>query len=246
MIERLFEKAGIAISDSLVANSESIRVELAKLGNTKKDIQILYNNINELHTDKPEQRKRILKEFELQEDYFLVVTTGLLIPRKNLHCLLKAFAKIELKKVVLIVIGEGPLLHSLQTLAKQLELKEKIIFTGWREDVLDFLPGCDLFVFPSYLEGLSNSILEAMACGLPCLVSDISENREIISRQEQRFPVDQPETLTALINEFLRSSEKLENCRNSTLEDRNRFIFNWKEKIIEKAEEVIKKSPKAH
>ncbi|PHS06705.1 MAG: hypothetical protein COA88_10220, partial [Kordia sp.] len=86
MIERLFEKAGIAISDSLVANSESIRVELAKLGNTKKDIQILYNNINELHTDKPEQRKRILKEFELQEDYFLVVTTGLLIPRKNLHC----------------------------------------------------------------------------------------------------------------------------------------------------------------
>ena len=246
MIERLFEKAGIAISDSLVANSESIRVELAKLGNTKKDIQILYNNINELHTDKPEQRKRILKEFELQEDYFLVVTTGLLIPRKNLHCLLKAFAKIELKKVVLIVIGEGPLLHSLQTLAKQLELKEKIIFTGWREDVLDFLPGCDLFVFPSYLEGLSNSILEAMACGLPCLVSDVSENREIISRQEQRFPVDQPETLTALINEVLRSSEKLENCRNSTLEDRNRFIFNWKEKIIEKAEEVIKKSPKAH
>ena len=120
MIERLFEKAGIAISDSLVANSESIRVELAKLGNTKKDIQILYNNINELHTDKPEQRKRILKEFELQEDYFLVVTTGLLIPRKNLHCLLKAFAKIELKKVVLIVIGEGPLLHSLQTLENNL------------------------------------------------------------------------------------------------------------------------------
>ena len=101
IIERLMEKAGVAISDSLVANSESIKVELAKLGNTKKDIQILYNNINELHTDKPEQRKRILKEFELQEDYFLVVTTGLLIPRKNLHCLLKAFAKIELKKVVL-------------------------------------------------------------------------------------------------------------------------------------------------
>ena len=172
MIERLFEKAGIAISDSLVANSESIRVELAKLGNTKKDTQILYNNINELHTDKPEQRKRILKEFELQEDYFLVVTTGLLISRKNLHCFLKAVAKVESNKVVLILIGQGPLLHSLQVLAKQLELK--VIFTGWREDVLDILPGCDLFVFPSYLEGLSNSILEAMACGLPCLVSDIS------------------------------------------------------------------------
>lgn len=246
MIERLLEKGGIAISDSLVANSESIKIELTKLGNTKKDTQILYNNINELNINKPEQRKRVLKEFGLQENSFIVVTTGLLIPRKNLHCLLKAFAKVELNKVVLIIIGEGPLLHSLQTLAKQLELKEKVVFTGWREDVLDILPGCDLFVFPSHLEGLSNSILEAMACGLPCLVSDVSENREIISRQEQRFPLDQAETLTAMINEVIHSSEKLEICRNSTLKDRNRFIFNWKEKIIEKAEEVIKKSLKAH
>jgi len=49
-----------------------------------------------------------------------------------------------------------------------------------------------------------------------------------------------------MINEVIHSSEKLGICRNSTLKDRNRFIFNWKEKIIEKAEEVIKKSPKAH
>ena len=79
-----------------------------------------------------------------------------------------------------------------------------------------------------------------MACGLPCLVSDISENREIISHPEQRFPVDQPETLTTMINDVLHSSEKLEIFRNSTLEDRNRFVFNWQEKIIEKAEEIIK------
>ena len=56
MIERLLEKGGIAITDLLMANSESIKIELAKLGNTKKDIQILYNNINELNIDKPEQK----------------------------------------------------------------------------------------------------------------------------------------------------------------------------------------------
>ena len=240
-VERLLEKAGISLSDSLVANSESIKTELAKLGNTKRNIQILYNNIAELNIDKAERRNRLLKEFGLQEDSFLMVTTGLLIPRKNLQCLLKAFAKVETNKVVLLIIGEGPLLHSLQTLAEQLELKGKVIFTGWREDVLDILPGCDLFVFPSHLEGLSNSILEAMACGLPCLVSDISENREIVSRQEQRFPVDQPETLTAMISELLHSSEKLEICRNATLADRKRFVFDWEKKMVEKAEEAIKK-----
>jgi glycosyltransferase involved in cell wall biosynthesis len=54
---------------------------------------------------------------------------------------------------------------------------------------------CDLFIFPSLLEGLSNSILEAMTCNLPCLVSDIVENREIITNPEQRFPVNQPDIL---------------------------------------------------
>jgi len=175
-----------------------------------------------------------------------VVTTGLLIPRKNLHCLLKAFAKVELNKVVLIVIGEGPLLHSLQTLAKQLELKEKVIFTGWREDVLDFLPGCDLFVFPSHLEGLSNSILEAMACGLPCLVSDVSENREIISRPEQHFPPNDPGVLAEKINQLMHDPEYYRKLCEATNEDKKRFVFDWNKKIIEKAEEVIKKSLKAH
>jgi glycosyltransferase involved in cell wall biosynthesis len=68
---------------------------------------------------------------------------------------------------------------------------DKVIFAGCREDFLDLLPGCDLFILPSFLNGLSNYILEVMKCNLPSLVRDISENREIISNPEQRFPVDQ-------------------------------------------------------
>lgn len=239
-LERLLEKAGVSLSNSLVANSQSIKIELEKIDNADKAIQVIYNHIEECNFDKPEQRKRVLKEFGLQEDSILLVTTGLLIPRKNLHFVLKAFAKVDSNKAVLILIGEGPLHDSLQSLSKQLELEDKVIFTGWRDDVLEILAGCDLFVFSSRLEGLSNSILEAMACGLPCLVSDIQENREIITQSEQRFPVDQPEVLARMINEVFSSNEKMESFRNSSLEDRNRFIFNWKGKLIEKAEEVIK------
>lgn len=239
-LERILEKAGSAVSDSLVANCESIKTELTTQGNAKKDIQILYNNVNELTYDKSEQRKKILKEFGIQNDSFIVVTTGLLIARKNLQFLLRAFAKIDSNNAVLLVIGEGPLLETLQSLAKQLELTDRVIFSGWRKDILEILPGCDLFVFPSYLEGLSNSVLEAMACGLPCFVSDTAENAEIISHPEQRFPLDQDETLATMINEVLHSSEKLEVVCKSTLDDRKRYIFNWEEKLIEIAENAIK------
>ncbi|MBC8282176.1 MAG: glycosyltransferase, partial [Nitrospinae bacterium] len=104
-------------------------------------------------------------------------------------------------------------------------------------------PGCHHFIFQSFLEGLSNSILEAMTCELPCLVSDISENREIISNPEQRFPVDQPDVLSKKINEVLHSKEKLEHFHDLTMKDRSRFIFDWEAKIIEKAEDAMTLSP---
>ena len=94
------------------------------------------------------------------------------------------------------MISDGPLISALQIQANKLGLKDKVIFAGWRQDVLEILSGCDLFIFPSLLEGLSNSILEAMTCNLPCLVSDIVENREIITNPEQRFPADQPDILS--------------------------------------------------
>ncbi|MBT3922887.1 MAG: glycosyltransferase [Nitrospina sp.] len=239
-IKSLLDKVGIALSDFLVANSESIKTELVKFGKTEKEVAIIYNNIIESKLDRSEQRKEVLKEFGLPEESFLIVTTGLLIARKNIQCLIRAFAKVDSNKAVLLIIGEGPLLDALRTLAIQLGLKDKVIFTGWREDIPEILSGCDLFVFPSYLEGLSNSILEAMACSLPCLVSDIPENAEIISHSTQRFPVNQDEVLKQMMSEVLLSKEKLEIFYESTLEDRKRYIFNWEQKIITIAEQVVK------
>jgi glycosyltransferase involved in cell wall biosynthesis len=95
-----------------------------------------------------------------------------------------------------------------------------MIFAGWRQDVLEILSGCDLFIFPSLLERLSNSILEAMTCNLPCLVSEIIEK-----------------------NEVLRSKEGLEHFQSLTMKDQKRFVFNWEAKIIEKAEEAMTLSP---
>jgi glycosyltransferase involved in cell wall biosynthesis len=239
IIERLLEKVGIYLSDSLIANSKTIKIELEKRNNHNKNIQIIYNNISPFKIEKKKYRQNILKEFSLKRDSFIITTTGLFIKRKNLLCLLKAFAKTKSTKAVLILIGDGPLFNWLQGQSKKLGVMDKVIFAGWRQDVLEILPGCDLFIFPSFLEGLSNSILEAMTCNLPCLVSDISENREIISNTELHFPVDQPDILSKKINEVLQSQDKLEHLHRLTMVDQNRFVFDWENKIIEKAEKVI-------
>ena len=239
-LERFMEKIGVSLSDSLVANCISIKDELEKRGQPHKKIQILYNNIDDRRYDKTSFRNRILKEFGLQDDTFLIVSTGLLIARKNQHCLLNAIAGLKSDKVVLLLMGDGPLREPLQTLSQQQNLQEKTRFTGWRDDVLEVLQGCDLFIFSSYLEGLSNSILEALACQLPCYVSDIPENSEIISRPEQRFHPDQPEALTKMIQEVLDSGVKLEALRLASMDDRRRFVFNWNEQVVEKADQMMR------
>jgi glycosyltransferase involved in cell wall biosynthesis len=68
-----------------------------------------------------------------------------------------------------MLMGDGPLLTGLQAQAKILGLMDKVIFAGWRQVVLEILHGSDLFTLPSFLEGLSNSILETMTCNLPLL-----------------------------------------------------------------------------
>jgi glycosyltransferase involved in cell wall biosynthesis len=80
----------------------------------------------------------------------------------------------------LLIVGEGKERKALQALAATLPGKEQIQFLGKRHDVPELLSQSDIFVLPTLLEGLSNAILEAMAAGLPCVVSDIPENRQII------------------------------------------------------------------
>jgi glycosyltransferase involved in cell wall biosynthesis len=152
--------------------------------------------------------------------------------------LLKAFTKSKPTKALLILIIDGPLLTGLKAQAKKFGEMNKLIFAGWRQDVLEILPGCDLFIIPTFLEDLSNSILEAMTCNLPCLVSDISKNREINSNPEQRIPVYHPDIVSKKIKEVVQSRKKLKYFHRLTMADRNRFVIDWENKI-KKTEKVI-------
>lgn len=113
-----------------------------------------------------------------------LATVARLIPRKGIDLLVHACAEINRDGIPFQchIVGDGPEENSLQRLASQEGVAERVHFHGRmeKEEIARFLPQCDIFVLPSYAEGMSNAALEAMACGLPLLLTDVGGSRELI------------------------------------------------------------------
>ncbi|MEI6290818.1 MAG: glycosyltransferase family 4 protein [Chloroflexota bacterium] len=116
------------------------------------------------------------------EDRVVVLSAGRLSAQKSIDFLLSVFSEaVKMnKKLFLMILGDGPDRQLLEHKADLLQLNEYIKFAGHQEDVRPYLFASDIFVLPSQSEGISNSLLEAMAAGLPCLVSDTGGNAEVV------------------------------------------------------------------
>ncbi|WZO99819.1 glycosyltransferase family 4 protein [Isosphaeraceae bacterium EP7] len=110
-----------------------------------------------------------------------VVFTGRLHPQKNLDLLLDAWPTVTAATgATLVLVGNGPERSRLEARAAELGVAGHIVFTGAVADPAEHLRAADVFVLPSLAEGMSNSLLEAMATGLPCLASDIGGNTDLL------------------------------------------------------------------
>jgi len=121
-------------------------------------------------------RKQLRAELGLAEDDVICISAGDLNTNKNNGIIIEALKQLRDSKIHYIVCGEGPLKAKLESEAQNLPVH----FLGYRQDIKELLIASDVFVMPSYREGLSRSIMEAMASGLPCLVSKIRGNTDLI------------------------------------------------------------------
>lgn len=140
----------------------------------KKGVTLLYNAINsESYIFDEARRKKIRDEFNLGER-FIVGHIGRFSYQKNHQFLLEIFN--SLKKInedaVLLLIGEGELMNEIDMKISSLELSDSVIKLGIRKDVDELLSAFDVFVFPSFFEGLPVTLVEVQANGLSCLASD--------------------------------------------------------------------------
>ncbi len=136
-----------------------------------------------------------------------ILYTGRLSPEKRPDLLLEAFIALakSVPDVYLVLVGSGPERGALERRLKETDLENRITLIPTQPTVDLFYRAADLYVLPSDAEGLSNSLLEAMASGLPCVVSDTPMAREVLVNETSGllFPIGNAETLTAQVERAL-------------------------------------------
>lgn len=123
-------------------------------------------------------------ELGLPLDKKIILSAGELIKRKNHESVIRAIAQMADQSVlsfVYVICGHGELEEYLKGLVADLGIEEQVLFLGYRSDIMEIYRVADLYVFPSFQEGLPMALLEAMASGLPVVCSDIRGSRDLMA-----------------------------------------------------------------
>lgn len=161
LIKKLYPKA-----DFIMPNSKEAYDDLAQnFGIKKSQMSILYNAVD---IAKIEQKS--LEEIEFNGEFFLSV--GRLDENKNHETLIRSYALISTPKPDLIILGTGVLKEYLQSLINELNLEGMVHLLGFDENPYKYMSKCTAFVFTSKVEGFSNVLIEALACGAFVISSD--------------------------------------------------------------------------
>ncbi|EPS7558315.1 glycosyltransferase [Campylobacter fetus] len=185
-------KLSLSRADKVVANSIECQKELLEFGIKNP---LLLNNPIILP-------KHIENNLNLNKNYALAV--GRLSKEKDYETMIKAFKKANCKDLKLIILGEGDLKNSLLELAKGANIE----FLGYKKNVITYLANAKFFIQTSLFEGSSNSVLESYALGVPAILSDIPQNREIYNLDACYVPCKDITSLSNSIRKLNENSTK--------------------------------------
>lgn len=143
-----------------------IGIDVSKFQNVKTDKDALKNELN------------------IPKESLILLSVGELNENKNHSVIIKALSELQNKNIHYLIAGVGPLKNELKKLAIEKNIENQVHFLGYRTDIDKIYRISDVFVFPSYREGLSVALMEAMASGLPCVVSRIRGNVDLIKHKK--------------------------------------------------------------
>ena len=127
-----------------------------------------------------EKGAALRRELGIPDEAAVLLSVGDLNKNKNHRAVLEALARMENRNLHYVVCGRGPLKEELEAFAREKGLGDRVRFMGYRNDIPAFYAMADVFVFPSFREGLSVSVMEAMASGLPVVCSRIRGNTDMV------------------------------------------------------------------
>ncbi len=201
-------------------------------------------NINNFQNDTG-KKVEIRKKYQIEPDEILLITACRLTEEKNLGFLIRSFAKIvsKEKNVKFMMVGDGAVRKDLEKMAKEFEIKDKMIFTGLvdRTSIVDLYQASDIFVFASLTETQGLVAVEAMAAGDPVVAVKASGIEDIVKNGEDGFLTSESE------NEFCESVLKIVNDKelrekmssNAKVNSRKFEIAPWAKKVVELYESLM-------
>ncbi len=216
---RLLRRVSGLWLDRFVALSEDIRRWLVSVQGIQADkIVQIYNGVD-IQRFHPGGGERPLVAALGLSGRLLVGTVGRLSPEKDQLTLLQAHLRLLAQRpelagrLALLIVGEGPLRSELQAIldAAPPDHRATVHLLGARDDVPALMREWDLFVLPSRTEGISNTILEAMASGLPVLATAVGGNPELVVEGEtgRLVPRDDPEAMAHALDELLSDPSRM-------------------------------------
>lgn len=171
------------VSLSNAEREHFIKQRLGAASNT----HVIYNGID-LQRFSPQPRddtKATRLRYGMDDDGVLVASAGRLTAEKGHHLAVEAMAKIAdrevCRKFALVIAGDGPERNALETAIRNSGLEQRVMLTGFVDDMPGLLAAADLFVLPSHYEGFGLAAVEAMAAGLPVIASRVGGIPEIIT-----------------------------------------------------------------
>lgn len=161
-------------------------------------------DLDTYHPADATERTAMRRRLGLEEDRAIAIYAGRLVAQKRVDVLLQAWAALPARhrlQPLLLVLGDGPQAAELAGLAGGLGIGGRVRFLGAVDEVAPFLWAADLFVLPSRSEGMPNGLLEAMACGLPVVASDVAGTRDLLGDEEggRLVPPGNADALTAAL-----------------------------------------------
>jgi len=169
-----------------VAVSEDVKSYMLSLscGFSEGNTIVIKNAIDLKQVDEQQLSRTVARQaLGISQDAFVFGMVARLVPVKGHECLLKALAAIfeSYPQAKVVMIGKGRLEKKLQSLVKELNIEEKVIFSGWKDDASKYVKAFDVYVMPSLSEGTPLAILEAMCGSVPVIGSKIPALESIIN-----------------------------------------------------------------
>ncbi len=222
--QKKWQRWVLGLADRVLVNADSIRDWLLEQGLREGRISVIRNGIDLSRYQPGRVAPNIRQALAIPESAPLVVLVARLNPSKGIDDFIRAAAMIapRMPDARFLVVGadlrsldgeateDTTYRSSLQQLATSLGVGQQVIFAGHRDDIPDILATAALSVLPSHSEGLSNTLLESMAAGVPIIATDVGGNPELVKEgiNGQLVPVRSPEHLAAAMEQLLGDPEQ--------------------------------------